>query len=143
MIESLEQLRKDADKCETAWIRKSDLLEDIDAIEREVEERYVERPADADGMVIAPSDNMVDQNGEQFMVSSIELLASGEWILYGIGKLGSEYAKLCHHKLPTVEDLLDEFASAYDRIGSEDEEHHKYLNLIAEYAAKLQLKGVE
>lgn len=46
-----------------------------------------------------------------------------------------------HYHAPTVEDVLDEFASAYDRIGGEDEEHQKYLNLIAEYAAKLQLRG--
>lgn len=45
-----------------------------------------------------------------------------------------------HHHEPTVEDVLDEFASAYDRIGGEDEEHQKYLDLIAEYAAKLKLK---
>lgn len=46
-----------------------------------------------------------------------------------------------HYHAPTVEDVLDEFASAYDRIGGEDEEHQKYLNLIAEYAAKLRLAG--
>lgn len=55
-------------------------------------------------------------------------------------------AKNLHHVKPdepepTVEDVLDEFASAYDRIGGEDEEHQKYLNLIAEYAAKLMLRG--
>lgn len=55
-------------------------------------------------------------------------------------------AKNLHHVKPaepepTVEDVLDEFASAYDRIGGEDEEHQKYLNLIAEYAAKLRLAG--
>lgn len=44
-----------------------------------------------------------------------------------------------HHHAPTVEDVLEEFASAYDRIGGEDDEHQKYLNLIAEFAAKLRL----
>lgn len=48
-----------------------------------------------------------------------------------------------HHREPTVEDVLDEFASAYDRIGGEDEEHQKYLDLIAEYAAKLRLANSE
>ena len=48
---------------------------------------------------------------------------------------------LLHYHAPTVEDLLDEFASAYDRIGGEDEEHQKYLNLIAEYAKRLRLAG--
>ncbi len=42
---------------------------------------------------------------------------------------------------PTVDDVLREFASAYDRIGGEDDEHQKYLNLIAEFAAKLRLAG--
>ena len=44
---------------------------------------------------------------------------------------------------PTVEDLLDEFASAYDRISGEDEGHQEYLNLVAEFAAKLRLAEME
>lgn len=142
MIKSLNELRGMRGDCATyedLVIRCYDIA---DEIEREVEERYVERPVDADGMEIAHSDNMVDSNGERFMVSSIELLVSGEWILYGIGKLGSEYAKLCHHyKPPTVEDVLRVFAShvrndamKFERISDET---------IAEYAAKLQLREEE
>ena len=52
-------------------------------------------------------------------------------------------AEVRHHHEPTIEDVLDEFASAYDRIGGEDEEHQKYLDLIAEYAAKLRLVNSE
>lgn len=46
-----------------------------------------------------------------------------------------------HYHAPTVEDVLDGFASAYDLIDGDDEGHQKYLDLIAEYAAKLRLAG--
>lgn len=150
MLESIERLRKDADMCtqmagvenkfETVWITKDALLKDIDAIEREVEERYIEGPVDADGMTISPLDNMVDSNGKPFTVSSIELLDSGAWLVYGIGKLGNAFAKLCHHhKPPTVEDLLWEFAYCCEE-GATDKSLDE---IVAEYAPKLQLREVE
>lgn len=112
-----------------------EVLTYVDEIERELEERYIEGPIDADGVTIAPSDNMIDQKGEQFVVSSIELLASGEWLVYGNGKLGNEFAKLCHHHKPqTVEDVLREFV--FDACGDSTPEEA----VVKRFAERLQLK---
>ena len=139
MIESLEQLRNEIQILSGNNIDTDELAMIADAIEREVDERYIERPVDADGTTISPSDNMVDSNGEQLLVSSIELLASGEWLVYGNGKLGSVYAKLCHHyKPPTVEDILMAFA---DHVYNEAMKFERVSDeAIAEYAAKLELR---
>ena len=112
------------------------------------EHGFVRLPKDADGEYIHIGDRMESGDGDVFIVSSVDYgLHSSHgrgkfWMLWNEDADFYERACECrHHKQPTVEDVLDEFASAYDRIGGEDEEHQKYLNLIAEYAAKLRLAG--
>ena len=138
-MESLDELRDEIRILADNHIDTDELERIADAIEREVEERYIERPVDADGMVIAPADNMVDQNGEQFIVSSIELLASGECLVYRKGTLGSEFANLCHHKPPTVEDVLREFGRGWHE-QMNGPETFDIADYVERYAAKLQLR---
>jgi hypothetical protein len=89
---------------------------------------------------------MIDPRGGQFVVSSIELFASGEWLLYGKGRLGNEFAKLCHHyKPPTVEDMLEEYRIKYynlvTNMGITSKEYERGIKeLTSEYADKLQLR---
>ena len=147
MIKSLDELRGMRGNYATYEDLVMRCCDIADAIEREVEERYIERPVDAEGMVIATSDNMVDQNGERFIVSSIELLAIGEWIVYGNGKLGSELAKLCHHYKPsTVEGVLEKAlkrAANLDRKEGYWPSAADITNIVNEIAPKLQLREAE
>lgn len=147
LIKSLDELRSMRGNYATYEDLIMRCYDIADEIEREVESNYIERPIDADGMTVLPSDSMVDSNGEQFTVSSIELLACGEWIVYGNGKLGSVYAKLCHHYQPsTVEDVLEE---ALNRAANLDRKEGYWpsaadiTNIVNEVAPKLQLKETE
>lgn len=72
-------------------------------------------------------------------VRALRVSEFGWFVIFEDGTEEQRY-RIRVYKPPTTEDVLDEFASAYDRIGGSDEEHQKYLDLIAEYAAKLQLK---
>ena len=103
---------------------------------------WIRLPMDADNEIVNVGDKL-DGYNKTIEVMWLRLGRTGWWI---IDKYGKSYAccdAFLHHHDPTVEDVLDEFASAYDRIGGEDEEHQKYLDLIAEYATKLQLKEKE
>lgn len=149
MIKSIEKLRKDVGVSrmaggeygfEKVWMTKRAFLKDLDAIEREVEERYIKRPVDADSMTISPNDTMVDSNGKPFIVASIELLANGVWCLHEYGNLCIEFATKCrHHKPSTVEDLLRDFAYCCEE-GATDKSLDE---IVAEYAERLQLMEAE
>lgn len=147
MLGSMERLREEICLLDHNGIITDELERIADAIEREVEERYIERPVDADGMTTSPLDNMVDTNGKRFVVSSIELLASGEWLVYGDGKLGNAFVKLCHHyKPPTVEDVLEEAlnkAANLDRKEGYWPSTADIANIVSEVAPKLQLREAE
>lgn len=101
---------------------------------------WIRLPRDADNEIVNVGDKL-DGYNKTIEVMWLRLGSTGWWIIDEYGKSYACCDAFLHHHEPTVEDVLDEFASAYDRIGGEDEEHQKYLNLIAEYAAKLQLRG--
>lgn len=110
------------------------------------EHGWVKLPKDADGEVIHLGDVVMlpDWPLNHHEVINLVYAHDGWAIISRHGSIeASEHTVHVKPKKPTVEDVLREFASAYDRIGGEDEEHQKYLNLIAEYAAKLQLRGDE
>lgn len=158
-MESLEQLRKDADKCtqmagvedefETVWITKSALLKDLDAIEREVEERYVELPKDADGEYIHIGDRVEDNERVARIV-----LTDGSWepsvyIEMLPGVLHEHFCnEISHYHAPTVEDVLEEYRIRYYDLVTDMEckniTNEEYVQgikeLASEFAAKLQLK---
>lgn len=110
------------------------------------EHGWIRLPKDADGVPIHIGDEL---DGYGYPKGGAYCKAILNEVMILAGPKDSSYrswlmwdsTEVRHHHEPTVEDVLDEFASAYDRIGGEDEEHQKYLDLIAEYAAKLQLRG--
>lgn len=111
----------------------------IDAIEREVKESYIELPKDADGEYIRVGDKLVGFSIEGESVSECtRLVLTDDWLVcrgLGIGTANS----FVHYKPPTVEDVLNELCTKafHSReIGA----HVSYKDVIAEYAAKLQLK---
>lgn len=109
------------------------------------EHGWVKLPVDADGEPIHVGERVQLIGNDPSTVSHMSLADDG-WRVYvkydgGIGTGSGEPKRIRHYHEPTVEDVLREFASAYDRIGGEDDEHQKYLNLIAEFAAKLRLAG--
>lgn len=112
-----------------------------DRIDAALRERYIELPMDADGVLIHIGDRMEHiELGYVLEVIAVGVVCFIAWNTH-LNRYCQYDSKLFrHHHKPTIEDVLEEFASAYDRIGGEDEEHQKYLDLIAEYAAKLQLK---
>ena len=104
------------------------------------EHGWVKLPVDADGVPIRMGDVLTD--GEyKFKVFELAAFGDGSWSIRNEDGDAWAACDVTHHHEPTVEDVLWEFASAYDRIGGEDDEHQKYLNLIAEFAAKLRLAG--
>ena len=156
MIDGIKQLRKDADTCtqmagvddnfETVWITKSALLEDIDAIEREVEERYIELPKDADGEYIHIGDRVEDNERVARIV-----LTNGSWepsvyVEKAPCLLEEHFCyEVSHYHEPTVDDVLLEACKAYHGLMTEsmsDVAHDMPApsEVIAKYAAKLQLK---
>ena len=143
MLKSVSKLRLLVDETRDAYLRGDvNYIIELDGIaeriEREVAERYMELPVDADGVPIRAGDVLTD--GEyKFKVFELAAFGDGSWSIRNEDGNAWAACDVTHHHEPTVEDVLREFASAYDRIGGEDDEHQKYLNLIAEYAAKLRL----
>lgn len=86
---------------------------------KELSERYVELPKDADGVPIKPGDklyvsDLVDHDGE---VSSLALRKKG-WEIYWYGWRELEMDEY-HHTPPSVEDVLREFVTEFNRDDSE------------------------
>lgn len=121
MIESIEKLRESLKDCtseagvepnrfDTYWItaRACDML--IDEIEREIAEKYMELPVDADGVPIRVGDHM-ECDGEAFTVCAVAPGQVHRWKVGIIGK--SETVSIayppcqCRHVKPrTIEDVL-------------------------------------
>lgn len=107
------------------------------------ESKWVKLPMDADGVPIRVGDVMECGNGTVFTVESIDLHTFG-WRCGGDGIDANGYRctahplpHSCHHHKPTVEGLLREFVTEFNRDDSElcDEE------IIERFAAKLRLAG--
>ena len=81
-----------------------------DAIQAEVDERFIELPVDADGVPILLDDVVEPDGDEPFEVRALMLDASG-WFV--IERLGSNWAaKQVHHVKPrTLEDALADMAN--------------------------------
>ena len=153
-MESIEMLRKDADVCtqtagvenefETVWITKSVLLKDIEDIEREVEERYIELPKDADGKPIHVGDRLCGWALEGKPVITVHHITSYEdgWRVSDKPAHEGTPNLYRHYKPPTVEDVLNELCTKAFH-SREMGSNGSYRDVIAEYTAKLQLKEVE
>ena len=127
-------------QCAESWMRGHDAWAAIDRGDEMAEHGWIRLPKDADGEYIHVGDVLTD--GEyKFKVFELAAFGDGSWSIRNEGGNAGAACDVTHHHEPTVDDVLREFASAYDRIGGEDDEHQKYLNLIAEFAAKLRLAG--
>lgn len=113
-----------------------------DAIQVEVDEKYMELPVDADGVPIRIFDEVTGGMGDSGKVVRLELWNDGWVVVYKVAAgRTTRYSPdaVSHVKPRTVEDVLNDFASeAYDVDGRDDEE---WLPLLAKYAAELQMRG--
>jgi len=122
-------------------VTRQELDELADAIEREVKERYIELPKDADGEYIRIGDRVEDNERVVRIV-----LTNGSWepsvYVEKAPCLLEEYFcnEVSHYHEPTVEDVLREFALEIDPAADVDVSGAK---TIAEYAAKLKLREAE
>lgn len=121
----------------------------IDGIEREVAD-MVPLPVDADGEPIHAGD-MLDGYGKTIEVVELRIGRSGWVIVSRDGNAYADCAAFTHHHAPTVEDVLREFAQEMnENLGmytgeaiDADEWRKADERTIAEYAAKLALRGEE
>lgn len=109
------------------------------------ESQWVKLPVDADGVPIHVGDVMewCDPDGEVTVTCEVD--AVGVECFFAWDGANGRYAQKCanvyrHHHPPTVEDVLREFAEKVT-----DSQipgvHPTYEEAIAEYAAKLRLRG--
>lgn len=150
MIEGIEKLRKGLDvwtrakgEYETVSITRSCLLKYLDAIEREVEERYIELPKDKSGVPIHLGDKVRTKLGSTYTVARItreDYEGTTTWYIEDFASnysLGSKDLTIC--KPPTVGDVLRDFAYCCEEGATEQ----SIDEIIAEYAPKLRLANNE
>jgi hypothetical protein len=119
----------------------TDALHKQEDATRELDEKSVLLPMDADGEAIHVGDTLTD--GEYtFRVCELVQFADGSWSIRN--ECGNAWAAcdVTHHHKPTVEDVLFEFAQFWSDEELTDIEHLQpdAAQTIAEYAAKLQLR---
>lgn len=84
-------------------------LDILDEIEREIAERYIELPVDADGVPIHELDTLYDRDGKEFVVTT--LVVDGGWTVKSWGKPGRPQ-NYRHAKPRTVEDAARDFVNS-------------------------------
>lgn len=150
-LKSIDNIREWSKELQKTNVQSGMLNEKLDAVEREVQERYIALPVGNDGIPIHVGDVLE-------YVEDPELLMRAAYIAFD----GENYAIECYetespsfydswdgvrqYRPPTAEDILREFANVGIRIGAENGieagEYKLYVdeNAIARYAAKLQVK---
>ena len=131
-MESIEKLREFAPK-NVAGVR-SELLLLADEIEREIAERYMELPVDADGVPIHVGDRL------HGVYETFEVCAVSEHYAYWAEGKHWDKASECRHVKPdTVESLLEEFCRELGKRGLFDSYGVICCNgIVSEYADKLR-----
>ena len=134
-MESIEKLR------DCTWIGGDKVNEYLDEIEREIAERYMELPVDADGVPIEMWDRVEPDGYQGGKVASIEIRGNGTaWV--GVLPDGWDtptvYRADCvHHIKPDpVKELLEEFALDIRMERFEKAELTK--QTIEQYAARIR-----
>lgn len=142
MLKGIERLRDCAKRhAITVSFDKTELLDQLDAIEREVDERYVEGPTDKNGDPIT-YDTMIEQWGVLDYIGC-KMLPDGtyEWLVRGhdlsAPVLSADEVSIV--KPLTVEDVLNELCTKAFHSRQHDA-HVRYKDVIAEYAKRLQLR---
>ena len=140
MLDGIGELLKEIQIFNENDIDTDELVRIADAIEREVEERYIELPKDSDGEHIHIGDKLMGKHLEgNPIVECTRLTLTNGWMV-GHGRADGTPNLFVHHKPPTVEDVLWEFALEIDQAVDADVSVEK---TIAEYAAKLKLREAE
>ena len=121
--------------------RIDDAIHDYcDEIEREIAERYMELPVDADGVPIKPRDNVDTGMGDKGPVGHLEYWYPNSWVAVIEYKPGqfTRYDPLAirHVKPRTVEDVLRDCCNEWNQHCGEDWEQGVY----AKYAAELRMR---
>ena len=128
-----------------SWHRAFDKA--CDEIEREIAERYMERPVDANGVPIRCGDVVDGGMGDSGKVQHIELWPDGFVIVYECRPgTFTRYAPdaVRHVKPRTIEDVLEDFIVTFDEwdtfceVGREKARDE----LFAKYADELRAMGV-
>lgn len=146
MMESIGKLRELCAKWRKTSITpgRNSAADEVDAIadeiEREIAERYMELPVDADGVSIHIGDELETAHGGKVIVEyvgecEVRVYQDGEH--YRISQ--DEYAYICRHVKPrTVDDVLREFTEKYQYCISDDGR----AITLAKYADELRGMGV-
>jgi len=135
MIESIEKLREWA-KNGNGVVYYEYGVELADEIEREISERYMELPVDADGVPIHVGDILLDLETPRHVVG----IGKTSILLGGYPSSGEQevrYALPCnyrHVKPDPIKELLEEFGNAVSKQGVDFD----MLDAIDEYADKLR-----
>lgn len=117
------------------------VLATIEKIKKEVSERYMELPLDADGVPIRVGDVLTD--GEyKFKVFELAAFGDGSWSIRNEDGNAWAACDVTHHHEPTVEDVLREFYVLAVR-GKEAHAEDVDEGVLAEYAKRLQLREVD
>ena len=135
-IKMLEELREKSLKYAPNIRRSVNMA--LNEIEREIAERFMELPLDADGVPIKPGDIMQFRDDAPVRVDSIGnskcYVGDFGWFGGNGGFYGKGTLKCCRHVKPrTVEDILALFLTA---VG--DDDPHYYDEQIAEYAVEIR-----
>lgn len=103
------------------------------------EHGWVKLPVDADGVPIHVGDKVTEhEDGHTFKVDGF-MDWDGEWWVFMRDGIQAPASRCTHYHEPTVEDVLEGFARAYDDIGGRPDEDELWRKILAEYAAKLRL----
>ena len=153
MMESIEKLRESLKACtskagiepnrfDTYWIttRACDML--IDEIEREIAERYMELPVDADGVPVRPREEVSTGMGDDGPIGHLEYWFPNHWVAVIEYKPGQftryDPAVLRHVKPRTLEDVLREMLDRNsDGVGLR-EFNRDFNALVEHYAAEIR-----
>lgn len=105
MLESIEKLREYAKLDNVLY---QDVLDYADEIEREISERYMLLPVDADGVLWRHDDcSFIGEDGLTYVLMAMKVDCSGEWMFRSV--LGWHRASKCRHvKQDSLEALLDD-----------------------------------
>jgi len=128
-----------------AWHREFDKL--LEAIQAEVDEKYMLLPVDAEGGPIHPGDQMTDYS------KRADSLGDARWDVVSVNERaffdmsGNAHIPIeCHHLNPrTVEDVLHDFGNDYAAFlsGIYPFENARQCEVIAKYASELRMRDAE
>lgn len=145
-MKTIDELRGFLSKSPSA-VYPDEVLRFVDAIERELKERYIEAPVDADGVPIHLYDHLkVDGGRGVYIVGNMTCCTDGWIIGTKRGQIGRPEEDAHHYEPPTVEDVLEK---ALNRAAMLDREEGYWpsaadiTNMVNELAPKLRLKETD